>query len=259
MERGGKFRLAVAMVIPTLNEAEAIGPLIARVPRDIVTAIIVADGGSTDATVDCATAAGARVVAAGRGYGRACLRGAIEAGSETEIIVFMDGDGSDHPEVVATLVDPIARGSHDFVIGSRIRGQREAASMGALQVIAGRLIGAAIGALYGVTYSDMCAFRAIRRDVVLGLGMREMMYGWNLEMQMRVARAGLRVLEAPVPYDRRRAGASKVAGSTRGSLRAATHILSTFVRIATEPRPIIRTGAGVSPRNMANLDGANDQ
>ena len=191
MERGGKFGPAVAMVIPTLNEAEAIGPLIARVPRDIVSAIIVADGGSTDATVARATAAGARVVAAGRGYGRACLRGAIEAGSETEIIVFMDGDGSDHPEVVATLVDPIARGSHDFVIGSRIRGQREVASMGAHQVIAGRLIGAAIGALYEVTYTDMCAFRAIRRDVLLGLGMREMTYGWNLEMQMRVARAGL--------------------------------------------------------------------
>lgn len=259
MERGGKHRPVVAMVIPTLNEAGAIGPLIARVPRDVVSAIIVADGGSTDATVANATAAGARVVAAGRGYGRACLRGAIEAGSETEIIVFMDGDGSDHPEVVAALVEPIARGSHDFVIGSRIRGQREAASMGAHQIIAGRLIGAAMGALHGVTYTDMCAFRAIRRDVLLGLGMREMTYGWNLEMQMRVARAGLRVLETPVPYHRRRAGASKVAGSARGGPRATAHILSTFVRIAMEPRPIMRTGAGVSPRNMANLDGANDQ
>ena len=241
MGRSGEFAPAVAMVIPTLNEAEAIGSLIARVPRDIVGAIIVADGGSTDATVACAEAGGARVIAAGRGYGRACLLGAIEAGPETEIIVFMDGDGSDRPEVVATLVEPIARGSHDFVIGSRVRGRREAGSMGGHQVIAGRLIGAALGALYGVTYTDMCAFRAIRRDVVLGLGMREMTYGWNLEMQMRVASAGLRVLEAPVPYDRRRGGASKVTGSARGSLRAATRIVSTFVRIAMEPRPIIQT------------------
>jgi glycosyltransferase involved in cell wall biosynthesis len=241
MERGGQFRPAVAMIIPTLNEAEAIGPLIARVPRDIVCAIIVADGGSTDTTVACAKAAGARVLAAGRGYGRACLRGAIEAGAETEIIVFMDGDGSDHPEVVATLVDPIARGSHDFVIGSRIRGNREMASIGAHQVIAGRLIGAALGAFYGVTYTDMCAFRAIRRDVLLGLGMREMTYGWNLEMQMRVARAGLRVLETPVPYHCRRGGTSKVTGSTHGTFRAAMSILSTFVRIAMEKQPIIQT------------------
>jgi glycosyltransferase involved in cell wall biosynthesis len=234
MERIGGSRPAVAMVIPTLNEAEVIGPLVGRVPRDIVRAIIVADGGSTDATVARAEAAGARVIAAGRGYGRACLRGAIEAGSETEIIVFMDGDGSDHPEVVTTLIDPIARGSHDFVIGSRVRGQREAASMGVHQVVAGRLIGAALGALYGVTYTDMCAFRAIRRDVLLGLGMREMTYGWNLEMQMRVARAGLRVLETPVPYDCRRGGASKVSGSARGALPAATRIVSTFFRTAME-------------------------
>ena len=142
-------------------------------------------------------------------------RGVIEAGPAAEIIVFMDGDGSDYPEMVATLVDPIARGSYDFVIGSRVRGERETGSMGTHQVIAGRLVGAALGALYGVTYTDMCAFRAIRRSALIGLGMREMTYGWNLEMQMRAARAGLRVLEVPVPYGRRLGGTSKVAGSVR--------------------------------------------
>jgi glycosyltransferase involved in cell wall biosynthesis len=241
MQTGGEPRPSVAMVIPTLDEAEAIGLLVTRVPRDIVGTIIVADGGSTDATISRAEAAGARVVAAGRGYGRACLRGVIEAGPETEIIVFMDGDGSDHPEVVATLIDPIARGSHDFVIGSRVRGERETGSLGTHQIIAGRLVGAGLGALYGVTYTDMCAFRAIRRSALLGLGMREMTYGWNLEMQMRAARAGLRVLEVPVPYSRRRGGTSKVAGSLRGTLRAGMRILSTFFRVATEARSSVQT------------------
>jgi glycosyltransferase involved in cell wall biosynthesis len=241
METGSEPRPSVAMVIPTLDEAETIGPLVARVPRDIVGTIIVADGGSTDATVACAETAGARVIAAGRGYGRACMRGVIAAGPAAEIVVFMDGDGSDHPEVVATLVDPIARGSYDFVVGSRIRGERERGSMGSHQVVAGRLVGAALGALYGVTYTDMCAFRAIRRSALIGLGMREMTYGWNLEMQMRAARAGLRVLEVPVPYGRRLGGTSKVAGSVAGIFRAGTGILSTFVRVAMEARPSVQT------------------
>jgi glycosyltransferase involved in cell wall biosynthesis len=241
MRSAGTSRPSVALVIPTLDEAEAIGPLLKRVPRDIVDRIIVADGGSSDATVARAEAAGAHVVTAGRGYGRACLRGMIEAGPESDIIVFMDGDGSDHPEVLASLIDPIARGTHDFVIGSRIRGTREKGSMGAHQIIAGRLIGAILGALYGVAYTDMCAFRAIRRSALIGLGMREMTYGWNLEMQMRAARAGLRVLELPVPCGRRLVGASKVAGSFSGTLRAGTRILSTFVRIAIEPRPAVQT------------------
>jgi glycosyltransferase involved in cell wall biosynthesis len=237
MRTASETRPHVAMVIPTLNEAEAIGLLVARVPRDIVGTVIVADGGSTDATIARAEAAGARVVSTGCGYGRACLHGVIEAGPDSEIIVFMDGDGSDRPEAVAALVDPIARGSHDFVIGSRVRGERETNSMGFHQVMAGRVIGAGLGMLYGVTYTDMCAFRAIRRSALLGLGMREMTYGWNLEMQMRAARAGLRVLEVPVRYGRRLGGTSKVAGSVHGTLRAGTRIVSTFVRVALEPRP----------------------
>jgi glycosyltransferase involved in cell wall biosynthesis len=241
MRSAGTSRPSVALVIPTLNEADAIGPLLARVPRDIVDRIIVADGGSTDATMARAEAAGARVVSTGRGYGRACLQGMIEAGPETDIIVFMDGDGSDHPEILASLVDPIARGTHDFVIGSRIRGAREKGSMGAHQILAGRLIGAGLRALYGVAYTDMCAFRAIRRSALIGLGMREMTYGWNLEMQMRAARAGLSVLEVPVPCGRRLGGTSKVAGSLGGTIRAATRILSTFVRVAFEARPSVQT------------------
>ena len=123
----------------------------------------------------------------------------------------------------------------DFVIGSRARGKREPGSMAAHQILAGLIAGWLTGLLYGVRYTDMCALRAIRRDTLLGLGMRELSYGWNLEMQMRVARAGLRVLEVPVAYRRRRGGESKVAGSLRGSIKAGLRIVATFARVAMEP------------------------
>jgi hypothetical protein len=147
----------------------------------------------------------------------------------------MDGDGADEPNAVAALVAPIVAGERDFVIGSRVRGPREPGSMSWHQVAAGRAAGALIHLRYGVRYTDMCAFRAIRRDALLGLGMSEMTYGWNLEMQMRAARAGLRIREIPVPYRCRTGGASKVAGSLRGTLRAGLRIIATFARIARAP------------------------
>lgn len=150
--------------------------------------------------------------------------------------MFLDGDGGDRPEAIPSLVSPILDDEFDFVIGSRTRGRREPGSMAAHQVLAGRAIGSAIGLLYGVRYTDMCAFRAIGATALAGLGMRETTYGWNLEMQMRAARAGLRILELPVPAGRRLAGRSKVAGSLRGTLRAGYRILATFVRIACERR-----------------------
>jgi glycosyltransferase involved in cell wall biosynthesis len=224
----------VAVVIPTFNEAESIGSVVAELPRDIVTRIVVVDGGSADGTEDRARAAGAEVIAVGRGYGLACLRGAQAAGAN-DIIVFMDGDGADDPSAIAAMIAPIRRGDADFVITSRARGAREPGSMAWHQILAGRVAGILTKLLYDVRYTDMCAFRAIRRDTLLGLGMRELTYGWNLEMQMRVARAGLRVLELPVGYRRRRGGESKVAGSLSGSLKAGAKIMSTFARVATEP------------------------
>ena len=224
----------VAVVIPTFNEAESIAAVVAELPRDIVGQVIVADGGSGDGTQTRACNAGAEVIDVGRGYGRACLAGA-QAAQDAEIVVFMDGDGADDPAAIAALVAPLRAGSADFVIASRARGQREAGSMAAHQLLAGIMAGWLTQRLYGVRYTDMCAFRAIRRDTLLALGMREMTYGWNLEMQMRVARAGLRVVELPVAYRRRLAGESKVAGSLRGSLRAGLKIISTFARVATEP------------------------
>jgi glycosyltransferase involved in cell wall biosynthesis len=229
-------RPRIAAIIPVLDEEGAIGPVLAAMPREWVDEIVVVDGGSHDRSVAVATAAGARVILESeRGYGRACARGvaaAVDAGAE--ILVFLDGDGSDRPEVTPSLVQPILDGKFDFVIGSRTRGVREKGSMRAHQALAGYLIGAAIGLVYGVRYTDMCAFRAIRADALVRLGMREMTYGWNLEMQMRAARAGLRILELPVPHGRRLAGHSKVAGTLRGTLKAGIRIFATFARVACE-------------------------
>ena len=232
----GRVKGRVALVIPTLNEEEAIGPLLARVPAGAVDEIIVADGGSSDRTAERAKAHGATVVDAGRGYGRACWQGALAAGEECEILVFMDGDGADKPELIARLTAPIAAGQADFVIGSRLRGLREKGSMSFHQIGAGLTLGYAMRLAYGVRYTDMCAFRAIRRSSLMSLGMRQMTYGWNIEMQMRAAAAKLRIIELPVDYGLRGGGTSKVAGSLRGTLRAGARIVATFVRVWRETR-----------------------
>jgi glycosyltransferase involved in cell wall biosynthesis len=225
----------VTVVIPTFNEAESIAAVIAEMPPGIVNRVIVADGGSTDGTPEKARLAGADVIAAGRGYGLACLKGA-QAADTGSIVVFMDGDGADDPAAMDALVAPIRASTCDFVIASRARGEREPGSMAWHQLLAGRVAGFLTRLLYGVRYTDMCAYRAIRRDTLLALGMRELTYGWNLEMQMRVARAGLRVLEVPVAYRRRIGGQSKVAGTLRGSINAGLKIMSTFARVAMEPK-----------------------
>jgi len=225
--------LVTAVIIPAFNEAESIGAVVAELPRAIVDRVIVVDGGSADATLQRARDAGAEVIEVGLGYGRACFTGA-QAAMGADILVFMDGDGADDPAGIAALIAPIKNGTSDFVIASRARGEREPGSMAWHQLLAGRFAGALTGFLYGVHYSDMCAFRAIRRDTLLALGMREMTYGWNLEMQMRVARRHLRVREVPVSYRRRLGGQSKVAGSLSGSLKAAINILSAFARIALQ-------------------------
>lgn len=229
---------AVTVIIPTFNEAESIGAVVAELPHAVVDRVIVADGGSRDGTQQHAKKAGAEVIEVGRGYGRACLAGA-QAAQRDDILVFMDGDGADDPAAIAAMIDAIRSGACDFVIASRARGKREPGSMAAHQLLAGEITGHLTKLLYGVRYTDMCAFRAIRRDTLLKLGMREMTYGWNLEMQMRTARAGLRVLEVPVDYRRRLGGESKVAGSLRGSLKAGLRIMATFVRVAFE-RPDVR-------------------
>jgi glycosyltransferase involved in cell wall biosynthesis len=226
----------IVVVIPTLNEEQSIADVVRGIPRPLIHRIIVADGGSRDATSAQARAAGADVMDAGSGYGRACL-GAALAAADAAIVVFMDGDGADDPHAIARLVEPIRDGRYDFVIGSRARGRREPGSIAWHQLAAGRLAGLGMWLMYGVRYTDMCALRAIRRGTLLELGMRELTYGWNIEMQMRAARAGLRILEIPVDYHRRRGGASKVAGSLSGTIRAGARIIATFLRVAMEARP----------------------
>jgi glycosyltransferase involved in cell wall biosynthesis len=233
----------IALVIPTLNEEEAIGPLLARLPSGVVDTVIVADGGSTDRTLERAREMGATAIEAGRGYGRACWQGTLAAGDDCAIVVFMDGDGADKPELISRLIGPIVKGEADFVIGSRLRGTRAPGSMSAHQIIAGLALGYAMRLSHGVRYTDMCAFRAIRRSSLMALGMREMTYGWNIEMQMRAATAQLRILELPVDYGLREGGVSKVAGSLRGTLRASTRIIATFLRVWRETRTARPKGA----------------
>jgi glycosyltransferase involved in cell wall biosynthesis len=227
----------VSVVIPALNEEEPIAGVVREcLATKIPNEIIVVDNGSNDRTADRAREAGARVVNAPRGYGRACGAGVGAVSTNCDVIVFLDGDGSDCPEFMSQLVDPIARDDFDFVIGSRTRGQREPGSMNFQQVFAGRLAGGLISILYGVRYTDMCPFRAIRRDGLEKLLMREETYGWNLEMQMKAARARLRILELPVNHRCRAGGISKVSGTLRGTFVAGARIIATFLRIALQPR-----------------------
>jgi glycosyltransferase involved in cell wall biosynthesis len=227
---------AVSVIIPALNEEEPITDVVravagTEIPRDI----IVVDNGSTDQTAERARAARARVIVeAQRGYGRACAAGIRALYPECDIVVFMGWDGSDCPEFMNQLVDPIVSGKYDFVIGSRTRGQREPGSMNFQQIVSGRMAGLILRVLYGVRYTDMCPFRAIRRDALERLGMREQTYGWNIEMQMRAARAGLRILEVPVNHRCRTGGQSKVSGTLRGTLVAGARIIATLLRVALE-------------------------
>jgi glycosyltransferase involved in cell wall biosynthesis len=226
----------ISVIIPALNEEEPIGDVARAVQATkIAREIIVVDNGSTDRTADRAREAGARVVSEPRpGYGRACMAGVRALSPECAVVVFLDGDGSDCPEFMNRLVDPIVVGTHDFVIGSRTRGERESGSMNFQQIFAGRLAGALLSILYGVRYTDMCPFRAIRREALDQLSMKEETYGWNLEMQMKAARASLRILEVPVNHRCRTGGVSKVSGTMRGTFVAGARIIATLLHIAFE-------------------------
>jgi glycosyltransferase involved in cell wall biosynthesis len=224
--------MRIAAVIPALNEA----PSIERVVRGLLdqqavplTQVVVVDNGSTDDTAAIARAGGATVVSEPRrGYGYACWAG-IRAADDAEIIVLLDGDAADDPADLPRIVGPLLDGRADLVVGSRALGAREPGSMTPHQVFGNWLAATLMRGLYGVAVTDLGPFRAIRRADVLSLEMREMTYGWSVEMMVKAARRGLRYHEVPVSYHRR-IGVSKVAGTVSGSLRAGWCILSTTFR-----------------------------
>jgi rSAM/selenodomain-associated transferase 1 len=226
----------VAIVMPALNEEAAIGrhvrailehPSIQALP---IERIIVVDNGSDDGTEAAARAVGAEVVPEPqRGYGAACLAG-VRAAAGSDIILLMDADGSDDPVDAAQIARIVLSGQADLAMGSRARGARESGAL-TLQQRVGNTVGAlALRGLYGARVSDLGPLRAIRRDALLGLQMREMRYGWSTEMLAKAARGGLRIHEEPVAYHLRIAGKSKVGGTLRGSVTASAHILRTLAR-----------------------------
>jgi glycosyltransferase involved in cell wall biosynthesis len=227
----------VSAVIPCLDEEDAIGAVVSSVLAQGVAEVIVVDGASTDHTVERATAAGAHVIEEPRpGYGRALQAGVAALREDADIVVFLDGDGSDPAEFIPALIAPIAAGDAVFVLGSRMRGKREAGSLSAQQRAAALIGGLLLRMVYGVRFTDLSPFRAIRRDVLSWLGMHHATYGWNLEMLMRVAAAGLPAVEIPVGQRRRIGGVSKVSGNPAAGIKAAVVLAVTFVRLALSLR-----------------------
>jgi glycosyltransferase involved in cell wall biosynthesis len=227
----------VSAIIPCLEEETAIGPVVTAVRAQNVDEVVVVDGGSKDRTVERARAAGARVIVEPRrGYGRAIQAGITAVRNDAEIVVFLDGDGSDPAERILDLVSPITAGTCVFVLGSRVRGAREPGSLSPQQLLAGHVGGLLLRLVYGAGFTDLSPFRAIRCDELRRLGMKEETYGWNLEMLMRVAAAGLPALEIAVGQRRRIGGVSKVSGNLVAGIKAALSISTTFIRLALELR-----------------------
>jgi glycosyltransferase involved in cell wall biosynthesis len=248
-----------AIVIPALNEEATIADLVAEIQAvangpDLpvqITGIFVVDNGSTDATATRASDAGATVVSElRRGYGRACLTGVLATG-DVDLIVLMDGDRSDRPDELGSLLAPLLAGEADLVIGSRALGNAERGSLTTPQRIGNRVASLMLRVLFGVRVTDIGPFRVIRKRELLALGMREMTYGWSVEMIARASQAGLRIEEVPVSYRKRAGGASKVSGNLRASIRAGYRIVVTILRCRMGPFPRLKPGANLaeaSPR-----------
>ncbi len=221
--------MRVSVVIPTRNEASAISLVLADLPTDLITEILVVDSGSTDGTPEIAAEMGAHVVhEPRRGYGRACLTGLAMANAP-DVVVFLDGDYSDRPAELPLLLAPISDGCADMTVGSRLGVQRIPGALPWHGAFGNRLAAGLIKLLYGVKISDLGPFRAARADVLRELALEETTYGWAVEMILKGAIRGFRIAEVPVSYYPR-IGKSKISGTVKGSVGAAWFILSLIVR-----------------------------
>ena len=221
--------MRVTVVIPTYNEVSSIARVLDEIPASLVTEVLVVDANSTDGTREIAAARGARVILEPRrGYGRACLTG-LAAANEPDTIVFLDGDYSDRPRELNRLLDPIGKGVADIVLGSRLAGVLVPGAMPWHAVFGNRLAATLIRWLYGISLTDLGPFRAARSEVLRALDLREMTYGWAVELVTRGAMRGYRVMEVPVSYHPR-IGVSKISGTLRGSIGAAWCILTGIVK-----------------------------
>lgn len=225
--------LIIKIIIPAFNEENGIGAVLNEIPRALIDEVIVVNNGSTDHTAARALAAGATVLHEKiAGYGRACLKGMEYIQNSTprpDIVVFLDADHSDYPEEIPEVIKPIVANNADLVIGSRVLGEKEKGSMTPQQIFGNWLATRLLKLFYGVTFTDLGPFRAIRYEALMELGMNDKNYGWTVEMQVKAAKKKLRCVEVPVRY-RQRIGYSKVSGTVKGTLMAGYKILFTLVK-----------------------------
>lgn len=223
--------MKTVLIVPALNEAAVVGDLVRRVPRDVVDEVIVVDNASTDATTVVAREAGARVVSEPRrGYGSACLAGVTALPPDTGVVVFIDADGSQHPEQIPRVLAPLRAGRADLVLGARVLDQHHP-----LHAAAGtRLVARFVAWRWRVSITDFGPLRAIRADLLARLRMRDRASGWPVEMVIKAAALGARIVEVPVSHSPRIAGHSKVSGTFRGTVRAGYGFLSAVLRAARD-------------------------
>jgi len=219
----------ISVIIPAYNEESSIGLVLDALPQEKIQEIIVVDNGSTDDTERVAQEHGARVVKEPRkGYGSACLKGINELNAP-DIVVFIDGDFSDFPEEIVSLIDPIESGEQDFVLGSRMILPESRSALLPQARYGNQLAVFLMKLFFGHSFTDLGPFRAIRYSSLMTIGMQDTNFGWTVEMQIKAVKNGLRILEVPVKY-RERVGVSKITGTVSGTFKAGTKIIYTIFR-----------------------------
>ena len=220
----------ISIIIPAINEEESIGLVLNDIPKDIAREIIVVDNGSHDNTANVAENLGAKVMRESlKGYGSACLRGISVLKKDTDIVIFLDGDYSDYPQDIHTILKPILTGKAEMVIGSRMLGVREKGALLPQALFGNKLAAFLIRLFWGFRYTDLGPFRAIRYKALLALNMVDKNFGWTVEMQIKALKKGLQIVEVPVRY-RKRVGVSKITGTFSGTVRAGTKIIYTIFK-----------------------------